>query len=375
MKKNDAAVAKTPFVRISQRNDITLKQRLIIRAVAVAAAILVDALFILIVSGKNPFLAFGKIFEGTFGNKIKFTETVKETFLLLGVAIALFPAYKMKFWNVGGQGQILMGALAAAAIMKKFPDVPNFLLIVIMLLAAIAAGAVWGMIPAIFKAFWNTNETLFTLMMNYVAIQFVVLYVEKNRSLNSSSLGMINGIDKAGWLPVLGNATVLPAILVTLVLVAMYFYISRSKQGYEVSVVGESLNTARYAGINVKAVIIRTMAISGAVCGFIGFLCVSGLNHTVSDTTSGSYGFTAVIVCWLANLNPFLMILYSLIVVFFQKGGQALQNSSLSSALNSYSAEIIIAVFLFSLLIGNFFVKYQVKFRSKKKEAEIAEGK
>lgn len=140
-----------------------------------------------------------------------------------------------------------------------------------MLLAAIVAGAAWGMIPAVFKAFWNTNETLFTLMMNYVAIQFVVLYVEKNRGLTSSSLGIINGIDKSGWLPVLGNATVLPAILISVILVAMYFYIVRSKQGYEVTVVGESLNTARYAGINVKAVIIRTMAISGAVCGFIGF--------------------------------------------------------------------------------------------------------
>ena len=375
MKRTEACGAKSPFVRISQRNDISPKQRLIIRAASVAVAILVDALFILIVSGKNPFLAFGKIFEGTFGNKIKFTETVKETFLLLGVAIALFPAYKMKFWNVGGQGQILMGALAAAAIMKKFPDVPNFLLILIMLLAAIVAGAAWGMIPAVFKSFWYTNETLFTLIMNYVAIQFVVLYVEKNRGLTSSSLGIINGIDKSGWLPVLGNATVLPAILISVILVAMYFYIVRSKQGYEVTVVGESLNTARYAGINVKAVIIRTMAISGAVCGFIGFLYVSGLNHTISDSTSGSYGFTAVIVCWLANLNPFLMILYSLIIVFFQKGGLSLQSSKISPALNSYSSEIIIAVFLFSLLISNFFIKYRVQFRKKEKETESVEGK
>ncbi len=367
--------AKTPLIRISQRNEMPLKKKIVVRLAAIGAALVLDLLFILIVSGKNPFVAFGKIFEGTFGNGIKFTETVKETVLLLGVALALYPAYKMKFWNIGGQGQILMGALAAAAIMKKFPSLPNFVLILFMLLAAIAAGAVWGLIPAIFKAYWNTNETLFTLMMNYIAIEFVILYVEKNRGLNSSSLGIINQVNKAGWLPTLGNSAVLPAILIGIVLASMYFYVNRSKHGYEVTVVGESLNTARYAGINVKAVVMRTMAISGGVCGLIGFIYVSGLNHTISESTSGGYGFTAVIVCWLANLNPFMMIVYSAVVVFFQKGGMSLQSSKLSAALNSYSSEIIIAVFLFSLLISNFFVRYEVKFRSKDDQKTAEEGK
>lgn len=368
-----------PFVRIVKRDDLPLKKRIAVRTICISSAVFLCVILLWIIGQKNPFPAIGYIFEGTFGNSIKFWKTMQDTVMLLGIAIALTPAYEMRFWNVGAQGQVMMGALGCALVMIYGRDMPNALVIIIGILTAIAFGAIWGLIPAIFKAKWNTNETLFTLMMNYIAIQLVSFCVI-NWQGTSSSLGFINRGTKIGWFPSIGgNVVIVPLILVIVSLVLMYIYISKTKHGYEIKVIGESLNTARYTGIKVKWSIMRTLLLSGGICGLIGFIYVSGIDHTISSTTSGSFGFTAIIVCWLANFNPFIMPIFAFLIAFLDKGAINLKNVKYATNLNEYSCELLISIIIISIMLAEFFVRYRLVFRnatklSKEKGEEVKNG-
>ena len=252
--------------------------------------------------------------------------------MLLCIGVALAPAFKMRFWNIGAEGQILIGALAAAFCMLYIGNsVPTPILFLCMILASITAGAVWGLIPAYFKAHWNTNETLFTLMMNYVAIQLVACFVNIWRG-QASSLGKLNVDTQAGWFPMIfGQRYMINIFVILIFTVLMYIYLKYTKHGYEISVIGESANTARYAGINVRKVTLRTMAISGAICGISGFLILSGKDQTISTATAGGRGFTAIIVAWLAKFNTFYMMLISFLLIFLERGASQIALGSGSS--------------------------------------------
>ena len=289
--------------------------------------------------------------------------------MLLCVSLALTPAFKMRFWNIGGEGQVLIGGLATAACMICLGGkIPNALLILTMIVASMLAGAVWALIPAFFKAQYNTNETLFTLMMNYVAIQLVAYFVIRwEVPKGSGKIGIINQTTRAGWLPVLGEHDYLLNILIVLALtVFMSIYLKYSKHGYEISVVGESVNTARYIGINVKKVILRTMALSGAVCGIAGLLLVGGTDHTITTTTADNRGFTAIMVSWLAKFSPAYMILTSFLLVFLQKGADEISTVFM---LDQSFSEIITGIILFFIIGSEFFINYELKFRRNRKEA------
>lgn len=362
---------KTPLIYISKRDGLPWQKSIAIRVIAVAAALVVCAVISALATGLDPIQMYGTMFDGAFGTSRKTWTTAQSLAMLLCVALAVTPAFKMRFWNLGAEGQILMGGLVSGACMITLGGkMPNAVLIVIMFVLSVLAGAVWGLIPAIFKAKWNTNETLFTLMMNYVATQimaaFVILWeVPKG----SGTVGIINQDSRAGWLPVIAGQKYLLNILVVAVLtVTMYIYLKYSKQGYELSVVGESENTARYAGIKVSRVIMRTMAISGAVCGIAGFLLVASTNHTISIDLAGGRGFTAVMVSWLAKFNPFFMILTSLLLVFFERGAGEIASDL---GLNQSFSDILAGIILFFIIGSEFFINYQVHFRkSTKKEGE-----
>lgn len=360
---------KEPLLRVGKRIGIPSWKAWLIRAAAVIAALMVNGLFIFLTSGINPFQAYAMMFEGTFGNNIYLWSTIESTVKLLCIAIALAPAFKMKFWNCGGEGQVLIGALATAFIMTKFNTLPPALLLIFMIAGSAFMGALWGVIPAIFKAKWGTNETLFTLMMNYIAIQLVAFATNIWRG-EKASLGILNRTTKAGWLPkIMDQGAFIPLMITLLFAVLMFVYLKKMKHGYEISVVGESVNTARYAGINVGKVIIRTMALSGMICGLCGFMTVSGVDHSVSTSTAGGYGFTAIIVAWLAKFNTFYMIGVSLFVILLEKG-----TSFLSNQIASFSASasaIVTGVILFFVIGSEFFINYRLILRkSAKKEVK-----
>ena len=361
--------SKEPLLRIAKRDGISRPKAYAIRLVAVLLSLVVSGIFIFAVTKLNPVAVYEAIFNGAFGTSKRSWVTIRDTMMLLCIGVGLAPAFKMKFWNIGAEGQVLIGGIITAGFMRAFgASIPTPALLVLMAVASILGGCLWGVIPATFKAIWNTNETLFTLMMNYVAIQLTSYCVALwENPKGSNTVGVINQATKAGWFPeVFGQAYGLNIILVLTLTVGMYVYLKYSKQGYEITVVGDSENTARYAGISVKKVTIRTMAISGAICGLAGFIAVAGSSHTISTSTAGGRGFTAIIVAWLAQFNTFVMILISLLLVFLQKG--AIQIASQFN-LNDYASNIITGIILFFILGSEFFINYRVILRSGK-EAE-----
>ncbi|MBE6996152.1 MAG: ABC transporter permease [Ruminococcaceae bacterium] len=361
---------KEPLLRIAKRDLLPWYKAYGIRLAAVLVSLVVSGLFIFAVTKLNPVAVYEAIFDGAFGSPRRSWVTVRDTMMLLCIGIGLAPAFKMKFWNIGAEGQVLVGGIVTAGLMRALgSSLPTPVLLVLMAIVSLLAGALWGIIPATFKAVWNTNETLFTLMMNYVAIQLTSYCVALwENPFGSNTVGIINQKTKAGWFPrVFGLEYGLNILLVLALTVGMFIYLKYSKQGYEISVVGDSERTARYAGINVKKVTIRTMAISGAICGMAGFIAVAGSSHTISTSTAGGRGFTAIIVAWLAQFNTFVMILISLLLVFLQKG--AIQIASQFN-LNDYASQIITGIILFFILGSEFFINYRVILRGRKEAAK-----
>jgi simple sugar transport system permease protein len=244
---------------------------------------------------------------------------------------------------------------------------PSGLLLLIMFVAAIVVGGIWAFIPAVFKAKWGTNETLFTLMMNYVAIQLVAYFIIKwEMPKGSGHVGIINQATQAGWLPYLGsNSYALVVGFVVIVTIGMHVYLKYSKHGYEISVVGESQRTATYVGISVDKVIIRTLILSGGICGFAGWLIVSGSDHTITTTLAGGMGFTGIMVSWLAQFNVIVMILCSLLIVFM---GQGASEIATSFGLNEAFGDILTGIIIFFIIGVEFFIHYKVHTRKSGKE-------
>ena len=360
---------KEPLFHIVKRDALPWYKSLGIRFVAILLALILCGIITTITTGINPLQVYQSIILGAFGSVRKTWVTFQNIAILLLIALALTPAFKMKFWNIGGEGQVLIGGLASAACMICLGGkIPNGLLIVIMIVASVAAGALWGFLPGIFKAKWNTNETLFTLMMNYIATQLAAFFIIVwEVPKGSGKIGIINQNTEAGWLPVLGGQRyLLPILLVAILTGVMYIYLNYSKHGYEIAVVGESQRTASYAGIKVERVIVRTMILSGAICGLIGLLLTAGTDHTLTTTIVGGRGFTAVMVSWMAKFNPIMMIFTSLLIVVLSRGASEI--SSVFS-LNHSFADILTGIILFFIIGSEFFISYKVSLRKSKKEA------
>lgn len=349
-----------PMFHIAKRKELSPLKAWGIRGIALVLALLVCALVTTIMTGLNPVSVFATMLDGAFGTSRRIWILMQNVAILLCISLAVTPAFKMRFWNIGAEGQVLIGGLAAASCMILLKDLPNWQLILIMCIASIAAGAVWAMIPAIFKAKWNTNETLFTLMMNYVATQLVAYYVIVwEVPKGSGKIGIINQSTEAGWLPVIGGQRYLLTIIVVLLLtVFMYIYLNFTKHGYELTVVGESENTSRYINIKTGRVIVRTLLLSGAVCGIAGLLLVGGTDHTITTTISDGRGFTAVMVSWLAKFDPAGMIFASLLIVFLSRGANEI---STIFGLNHAFGDILTGIILFFIIGCEFFINYQIR--------------
>lgn len=356
-------------LRLKKRDNVPLWEALLHRVIAILISLIVCGIIIIAITKLNPFQVYGEIVKGALGSKTRFWVTIRDMLVLMLVAVGLVPAFKMRFWNIGAEGQILMGALASAALMIYGTKIPQPILLPMIIVGSCVAGMIWGVIPAFFKAKFNTNETLFTLMMNYIAMQIITFGVVLwEVPKGSNSVGIINPQTNLGWFPIMfGQKYILNIILVVIVTVLVALYIKYTKHGYEVSVVGESWDTARYSGINVKTVIIRTMALSGAICGLAGCLVVSGASHTISSTLSGGRGFTAIIVTWMANFNSFGMAAISFILTIMEKGAGQIASKF---GLNQNMSDIMTGIMIFFLIGSEFFVKYKVVFQKESKTQE-----
>ncbi|HWT26356.1 MAG TPA: ABC transporter permease [Mobilitalea sp.] len=344
-----------PFIRVVKKTEISVGKTLLLSILAFIAAIIAGGIFILAL-GHNPFAVYATIVKGAWRSKIAIKGTVKIAIPLLIAAIGITPAFQMKFWNIGAEGQIIMGGIFATFFALFFDNLPHGLLIVTMLVAGMVGGGLWGLIPAYFKTKFGTNETLFTLMLNYIALYLIRFFTEGPwRDPGSSGfpkiatfapnarLDMIFGVH-AGWL------------IALILVVVMFIYLKFTKHGYEISVVGESVNTARYAGMNVKKIVMRTMFISGAICGIAGMAQVSGAAFTLSEGVAGGVGFTAITVAWLARLNPFAILVVTILFSILDKGCSVMQSTyGLSSAVSG----ILQGIILFFILGFDFFTRYR----------------
>ncbi|MDI9505002.1 MAG: ABC transporter permease [Candidatus Excrementavichristensenella sp.] len=357
---------REPLFHLAKQGDVSGRRAWAIRLASFVLAIFIGGLIFLFL-GHNPFRAYGEIITGSLGRKTALRQTIKIAVPLLGTALAIAPCFKMRFWNIGAEGQITAGAIGATFFALNYANrLPSPLLLTIMGLSGVLCGALWALIPAIFKARWGTNETLFTLMMNYIVIG-MVKYLQG---------GPWEGKPGSQIIPNFNNAAVLPKVLgvhcgwimVLILTLFIFIYMNYSKHGYEISVIGESPKTARYAGMDVGRVTRRTMMLSGGMCGLVGYMVASGANMTLYHNVADGVGFTAITVAWLSQLNPFAMIAISLLLAILDKGAGTLQTAM---QVPTSISDIITGIFLFCMLACEFFINYRILFSGgRKKEAK-----
>jgi len=347
--------------RIAKRENISRNRALTYRLLGILGAIIITSIIILFI-GHNPLKVLISMAKGGFASKIRIENTVVKAIPLAITAIGVAIAFRMKFWNIGGEGQIMMGAIAATYFALNFSYLPRAILLLIMFVAAFILGGIWALIPAFFKVKFNTNETLFTLMMNYIALKLVgYLQYTAWKDPNGMGFPIIAKFEKTGYLPEIFGIHI-GYIIAIIIAIVIYTLINHTKKGYEINVVGGSINTARYAGMNVKKIILISMLISGGICGIAGMVQVSGVSHTLNVNTSGGVGFTAIIIAWLSKLNEGTIILVAILFAGMVQGGNYIQTAY---QIPASVAQILQGIILLFVLGSEFFVQYKVHYTKK----------
>ncbi len=356
-------IKKEPLLRVVKKSELSTGKTISLTLLALLLAIVAGGLFILAI-GHNPFKIYGAIVQGAWRSKLAIKGTIKIAIPLLIASLGITPAFQMKFWNIGAEGQIIMGGIFASYFALFFDHLPHGLLLLIMFIAGMVGGGLWGLIPAYFKTKFGTNETLFTLMLNYIALYTIKFLTEgpwrdpessgfpKIASFKENArLDQIFGVH-AGWL------------IGLIIVIVVFIYIRFTKHGYEISVVGESVNTARYAGMNVRRIMMRTMFISGAICGIAGMTQVSGAAYTLGEGVAGGVGFTAITVAWLSKLNPVVILVVTVLFSMLEKGCSVMQSTF---GLSAAASGILQGIILFFVLAFDFFTRYRFILRKRRK--------
>ncbi len=352
------------MIRIAKKDDANTLVSMIIRTVAILIALVASGLMIAAM-GFDPAKTFEAMVSGSFGSAYGIKNSINIAIPYLVTALGISIAFRMKFWNIGAEGQIVMGALFSTYIARIMsPDTNGVILIVMMGFAGIIGGAFWALIPALFKAFSNTNETLFTLMMNYIAIK-ITLYMRAVlwKDPNAYGFPKIADIPLQAQLPKVFGIHV--GWIVALVLAALvYIFMKYTKKGYEIQVVGESEKTAHYAGMNVRKVLIAGVLMSGALAGLSGMIKLNGMSYALSESIGGGDGFTAIIIAWLSGLSAPVMVVVSFLFAAMKQGAMSIEAKM---SIPSSVAEIIQGTILFCALGSEFFIRYKIIFDSKRK--------
>jgi simple sugar transport system permease protein len=326
-----------------------------IRIGAIILALIASSFFILLLD-LNPANVYLKMLQGAFGTAYRARETIVKAIPLVITSLGIAIAFRMQFWNIGGEGQIAMGAFAASFVALQMSYLPKPILLLLMIFAGMLAGGLWALIPAFFKAQWETNETIVTLMMNYIALKWI-MYLQYGPWKDPKSMGFpkIASFTYNAILPRLFGIHIGWAIALLLV-VAIYIFLNHTKKGYEIAVIGESINTARYAGINIKRTILIAILLSGGLCGLVGMIQASAVNNTLSVEVTGGVGYTAIITAWLASLSAPVILFVSILFAALVEGGSYIQTAF---GIPQSAALILQGIILFFVLGSEFFVRYK----------------
>ncbi len=355
------------MLRMSSRTDCTVKEAVLIRTSAIIIALVTVAFFIRIL-GHNPLSVYMSMIEGAFGSEYRITETIRKAIPLIIVSLGISLAFRLKFWNIGAEGQIMMGAFGATFCALNFQSLPSFLLLPLMCFASILCGGIWGAVPAYFRAAFRTNETIFTLMMNYIALK-ILTYLQYGPWKDPGALGFPK-------IPSFSDNAVLPSlfglhigwIIALLLVIIIHIFVNYTQRGYEINVVGESENTGRYAGMNVRFIIIYTIFLSGGLCGLAGMIEASGVNRTLSVEITRGVGYTAIITSWLSSLRAPAIAVVCILFAGMIQGGTFIQ---MVFRIPQSAAQILQGMILFFVLGSEFFIRYRLSFfRENRSEAE-----
>ncbi|MBN2440186.1 MAG: ABC transporter permease [Spirochaetales bacterium] len=321
---------------------------------------------VFLVKGVNPLYAIYKIFAGSFGSVYGIKETITKAIPLILIAGGLTLVFRAKFWNIGAEGQLVLGAAAATWIgLAIGPVMPAWITLPLMILAGFIAGAIWALIPALLKVRFTINEVISTLMLNYVAAEIIkFLVVGPWKGSTKFGFPYTDNIPASAVLDVIPGSRIhyITLIIALAAVVILFFLMFKTRTGYEVRVIGESREAARYAGINYVKSIIIIMCISGGVAGLAGAGEIAGIHHqlTYPDQISAGYGFTAIIVAWLAKLNPLFVIIAGIFFAGILVGGDAIQ---ISLGLPAATVGIFNGIILFFLIMGEFFMNNRIRLK------------
>ncbi|MFT8347951.1 ABC transporter permease [Clostridium saccharoperbutylacetonicum] len=355
-------------VRIVKANKLSKKKKISLQIFAVLLALILTGIFILFM-GHDPIQVYISMLQGSFGSGHRINQTIIKTIPLVIAGLGVGIAFKMKFWNIGGEGQMLMGAFGATYVALNFKDSPKFFVIILMIATGMICGGLWSLFAGILKSKFNTNETIITLMMNYIALKWIV-YLQYELWKDPASLGfpkIANFSDNATLPKVFGIH--IGWIIALILVIAVHVFLNYTKKGYEISVLGESENTAKYAGMSVKKIILITTFISGALVGLAGVIQASAVTNTLNIQLTSNVGNTAIIISWLSGLNAIWTLLVSIAFAVLIQGASYIQTAF---QIPQAAAEIIQAMILFCVLGCQFFLQYKVVFElSSKPEREI----
>ncbi len=331
---------------------------------AIVVALLLGAGVLLLVGG-DPIAAYAHIGKAAFGDIGVFSDTMVKATPLILVGLACSLAFRMKLWNIGAEGQFYMGALGASAVVLipiVHKDTPGWIIIPLMLVAGMAGGAVWGFIPGWLKAKLNVNEIITTLMMNYIAIALVNFFVFGVWS--EGGFQMSPTFQRAAWLPRLsdlsaqfpvfrGLTTHLGLVFAVIAAGVVWYILYRSRWGYEIRLIGDNPRAAQYAGINIVRNTVLVMMTSGALAGLAGMSEISGVVHRLQTSISPGYGFTGIIIAWLAKLNPLVVVLVSILFGGLLLAGREIQPAGVP--------RLIQGIILFMLIASDVLLRYRIR--------------
>lgn len=330
-------------------------------------ALVAGSLF-LVIFDVDPLEAYRVMAEGAFGSRYAFSETLVKAIPLVLTGLGVSIAFRMLFWNIGAEGQLAMGGIAASYIALFLADgMPGPLVLPLMILVAVLAGAIWGLIPAFLKAWVGVNEILTTLMMNYIAILLVeYLYIGPWRDPEGYGFPGTAAFPEVAQLPRFSGRVHAGLVLGILAAVIVWFILTRTRWGYEIRVIGENPRAAKYAGIGISRNIILVMLLSGGLAGLAGMSEASGLTRHLQGITVG-YGYTAIIVAWLAMLNPWAVVLVSVLMGALLVGGDQIQVALQTPAA---VAQVLQGAILFFVLGGTIFTNYRIRLHRRGTPAE-----
>lgn len=350
-----------PLIRIVKKDKLSPGKAIMLRVASVFLALIAGGIFILAI-GYNPFEIYGTILSGSLRSKLAIQSTVKIAIPLLLTSLGVTLAFKMKFWNIGAEGQMILGGIFASYFALFHSDWPHWALLVVSFLAGAVGGGLWALIPALFKSKFDTNETLLTLMLNYIAL-YIIDYLRQGpwKDPNAQGFPRIS--------PFESNATIKNVfglqggwVVAIIILFLVFILLKYTKKGYEIHVVGESPATAKYAGMNVRRIVLTTMFLSGAISGVAGMIQATGTDKTLSMGIAGGVGFTAIIVAWLSQLNPFVIFFVTVMFSILEKGSGVIQSTF---GISGFTSDVLQGVILFFILAFEFFVRYSLVIRKR----------